>query len=72
MLGWLFRNWDERVSYEGGLSLLLMDGLLLIPLIMAAFFYPLEALLAAGAVVILSLVVYEGYVLWSKRHRLGG
>ena len=42
------------------------------PLIMAAFFYPLEALVAAGAVLVLSLVVYEGYVLWRKRHRLGG
>ena len=72
MLGWLYRYWDERVSYEGGLSLLLMDGLLLIPLIMAAFFYPMEALLAAGAVVLLSFAAYEGYILWNKRHRMGG
>lgn len=72
MLGWLYRYWDERVSYEGGLSLVLMDGLLAIPLIMAAFFYPREAMLAAGAVVLLSLVAYEGYVLWNKRHRMGG
>ena len=72
MLGWLYRYWDERVSYEGGLSLLLMDGLLLIPLIMAAFFYPVEALLSAGAVVLLSFAAYEGYILWNKRHRMGG
>lgn len=71
MLGWLNRYWDERVSYEGGLSLLLMDGLLLIPLIMAAFFYPLEALIAAVALVVLSFVLYEGYIFWNKRHRLG-
>jgi hypothetical protein len=65
----LFRRyWDERVSYEGGMALLWMDGLLLIPLIMAAFFYPVEALIAIGAVLLLSLAVYEGYVLWRKRH----
>jgi hypothetical protein len=72
VLGWLYRYWDERVSYEGGLSLLLMDGLLVIPLIMAAFFYPVEALVAAAALVLLSFVAYEGYVLWNKRHRMGG
>jgi hypothetical protein len=65
----LFRRyWNDLVSTEGGLSLLWMDGLLLIPLIMAAFFYPLEALMAVGAVVVFSLVCYEGYVLWRKRH----
>ena len=67
MIGWLNRYWDERVSYEGGLSLLLMDGLLLIPLIMAAFFYPVEALIAAGVVLLLTFIAYEGYILWNKR-----
>ena len=68
MLAMLRRYWDERVSYEGGLALLWMDGLLLIPLIMAAFFYPLEALIAVGAVLLISLLAYEGYVVWRKRH----
>ena len=67
MIGWLNRYWDERVSYEGGLSLLLMDALLLIPLIMAAFFYPVEALIAAGVVVLLTFMGYEGYIFWNKR-----
>ena len=68
MLALFRRYWDERVSYEGGMALLWMDGLLLIPLIMAAFFYPVEALVAVGAVLLLSLAAYEGYVLWRKRH----
>ena len=68
MLAMLRRYWDDRVSYEGGMALLWMDGLLLIPLIMAVFFYPLEALIAVGAVLFLSLIAYEGYVLWRKRH----
>jgi uncharacterized membrane protein YqhA len=45
-----------------------MDGLLLIPLIMAAFFYPVEAALTAGALLLVSLAGYEGWVLWRKRH----
>jgi hypothetical protein len=65
----LFRRyWNDLVSTDGGLSLLWMDGLLLIPLVMAAFFYPIEALAAVGAFLVLSLVCYEGYVLWRKRH----
>jgi hypothetical protein len=36
------RYWNELVSFDGGLSLLMMDGLLAVPLIMAAFFYPLQ------------------------------
>ena len=68
MLSWLRTCWTERVSYEGGLSLLWMDGLLLIPLIMAAFFYPVEALIAAGALLVVTFVVYEGCVLWKRHH----
>lgn len=68
MLSWLRTFWTERVSYEGGMSLLWMDGLLLIPLIMAAFFYPIEALVAAGALLLLSFVIYEGVVVWKRHH----
>jgi hypothetical protein len=46
-----------------------MDGLLLIPLIMAAFFYPIEALIAAGALLLVTFLIYEGVVYW-KRHRV--
>ena len=31
---------SEMVSYEGGISLLYIDGLILIPVIFAAFFIP--------------------------------
>ena len=68
MLSWLRTFWTERVSYEGGMSLLWMDGLLLIPLIMAAFFYPIEALVAAGALLLLSFLIYEGVVVWKRHH----
>jgi hypothetical protein len=62
------RYWNELVSSEGGLSIMWMDGLLLIPFIMAAFFYPVEAAVAFIGLAVLSLVAYEGWVLWRKRH----
>ena len=57
MFSWMTRCWRDNVSYEGGLSLLWMDGLLLIPFVMAAFFYHLDAFLAAPAVLADSLAL---------------
>ena len=68
MLALLRRYWNERVSYEGGLSLVMLDGLLAVPLIMAAFFYPLEVLTLVAVVAVVSLAGYEGYVIWRKHH----
>ena len=68
MLSWFQRCWRDNVSYDGGLALLWMDGLLLIPVIMAAFFYPLEALIAAAVFLIVSFAVYESCVIWKRRH----
>jgi hypothetical protein len=67
----LRRYWSETVSYDGGMSLLLMDGLLLVPLIMAAFFYPIPVLIGVGAVLVLTIAAYEGMVLWRKHHPHG-
>jgi hypothetical protein len=55
---------EEVVSSDGGLWILAMDGLLLIPLFMAAFFYPivaLEALVAIGVVSIVGMVLVRAY-----------
>jgi hypothetical protein len=68
MFSLLRRYWDDLVSYDGGMSLLLMDGLLLVPLVMAAFFFPLEVAIGVGVTLVVSLVTYEGWVLWHKRH----
>jgi hypothetical protein len=64
----LRRRWLDNVSYEGGMSLVYMDGLLLVPFVMAAFFYPLEALLAAAVLLIVTFAVYESCVIWRRRH----
>ena len=58
----------DLVSTEGGLSLLLMDALLVVPLIMAAFFYPLAALVFAIGVLLVTFAFYEGYVVWKRFH----
>ena len=57
---------DEMLSSDGGLWILAMDGLLLIPLFMAAFFYPIIALEALLAVGVLSVV---GMFLVRAHHR---
>jgi hypothetical protein len=62
------RCWQNNVSLEGGLDLVYMDGLLLIPFAMAAFFYPVEAAIAAGAFLLVSFAVYESCVIWRRRH----
>jgi hypothetical protein len=59
---------DSLVSTEGGLWLLMMDALLLVPLIMAAFFYPVEVLTFTAAILLISFAGYEGFVLWRRRH----
>jgi hypothetical protein len=64
----LRRYWNDLVSYDGGMSLLLMDGLLLVPLIMAAFFYPIQVLIGVGVVLALAIAAYEGVALWRKHH----
>ena len=68
VFSWFRRCWQDNVSYEGGLALVWMDGLLLVPFVMAAFFYPLEALIGAGALILLSFVVYESCVIWRRYH----
>jgi uncharacterized membrane protein YfcA len=65
----LFRRyWDGLVSYDGGVAILMMDALLIIPLIMAAFFYPVEVAVAVGALLLVTVVAYESYVFWRRRH----
>jgi hypothetical protein len=68
VISWLRSLWSDRVSYEGGLALVWMDGLLLIPFVRAAFFYPMQALLSAGALLLVTFVIYEGVVLWKRHH----
>ena len=68
MVKLLRRYWDDLVSYDGGMALLMMDGLLLVPLIMAAFFYPVRVLIAVGVLLVATIAAYEAMALWRKSH----
>ena len=58
---------DGFVNTEGGLWLVMLNALLAVPLIMAAFFYPVPVLVGTGASLLLAFIAWEGYVLW-RRH----
>lgn len=58
---------DGLVNTEGGLWLMWLNALLVVPLIMAAFFYPVEVLGITAAAVVVALAAWEGYVLWRRR-----
>ena len=59
--------WTNHISADGGLSLLGLDGILLIPVVFAVFFYPVAMLIAIGSVLLLMLAGYE-IVVFSRRH----
>ena len=59
--------WTNHISADGGLSLLGLDGILLIPVVFAVFFYPVAMLIAIGSVLLLMLAGYE-IVRFSRRH----
>lgn len=60
---------EEVVSTEGGLWILMMDGLLLIPLAMAAFFYPVAALIGVGLALAVSVAALVATRAYQRRHR---
>lgn len=53
---------------KNGMSLLLMDGLILVPIIMFAFFYPVQVLMWVGGTLLVVAAIYESCVIWKKRH----
>jgi hypothetical protein len=57
---------DDLVSKEGGLWLMMINALFLVPLLFAAFFYPVPALLVTAVVVGLPLAAYS-IVVWRRR-----
>jgi hypothetical protein len=70
MLDGLARYWEERVSADGALWILMMDGLFLIPLVFAAFFYPRAVLMLVGGVLLLSALLIEA-VHVARTHHIG-
>ncbi len=53
------RYWRERVSADGGLWLVALDSLLLIPLIFSVFFFPIPVLIGVTVLAVVAAMVYE-------------
>ena len=60
---------DGWVSSEGGLSLAMFNALLFVPFMMFLFFYPVQALIGLGGVLVATVVLYSGFVIWRRRAR---
>ena len=59
--------WTNHISADRDLSLLGLDGILLIPVVFAVFFYPVAMLIGIGSVLLLMLAGYE-IVHFSRTH----
>ena len=60
---------DSWVNYEGGLSLALFNALLAVPFIFSLFFYPVQALIGLGVVLIAGGMLYTGVVISRRRSK---
>ena len=70
MFGAVFHFWDAHINNDGVWWILALDGVLLIPLIFAAFFYPLPALMVAAAVLVLTVaLVALGRLIQARQHQ---
>jgi len=59
----------DWVSSEGGLSLAMFNALLLVPFMMALFFYPIQALIGLGVVLVTTFVLFQGFIMWRRLKR---
>ena len=58
---------EQYFERTGGLALIMFNALLFVPFMMAMFFYPIQALIGLGVVLVAAAVLYQGVVLW-RRH----
>jgi hypothetical protein len=67
MVRLLRSQWAEFTSMVDGFSIMLMEGLLLVPVVMAALFYPIQVLIGVGATLLACTLVFET-VLYARHH----
>lgn len=60
-------QWKELTSMVDGFSIMAMEGLLLVPVMMAALFYPVEVLIGTGVVLLVCLAMFE-VLLYIRHH----
>ena len=70
MIRAMFEHIHNVINSDGALWILGLDGILLIPLIFAVFFYPYAVLISVGAVLVVSfaLMMLVRYIQTRHRH----
>ena len=67
MVDFLRGQWKDLTNMIDPFSIMLMEGFFVVPLVMAALFYPLEVLIGVVAVLLLGLAVFET-IEWMRHH----
>jgi hypothetical protein len=67
MVQFLRSQWREFTDMVDGFSIMLMEGLLLVPVVMFALFYPVQVLIWVTATLLVALAVFETAV-WIRHH----
>ena len=68
MVKFLRGQWSELKDMVDGYSIIYMEGLLLVPLVMAGMFYPVQVLIGVGIGLGVSLAAFETAV-YVRHHR---
>ena len=68
MVKFLRGQWSELKDMVDGYSIMYMEGLLLVPLVMAGMFYPVQVLIGVGIGLGVSLAAFETAV-YVRHHR---
>jgi hypothetical protein len=67
MVEFLRGQWKDLTNMIDPFSIMLMEGFFVVPLVMAAMFYPLEVLIGVVAVLLVGLAVFET-IEWMQHH----
>ena len=67
MVEFLRGQWKDLTNMIDPFSIMLMEGFFVVPLVMAAMFYPLQVLIGVVAVLLLGLAVFET-IEWMRHH----
>ena len=67
MVEFLRGQWKDLTDMLSHYSIMYMEGLLLVPVVMFALFYPLEVLMWVGVVLLVGLVAFETFE-WFRYH----
>ena len=67
MLELMRGQWKELSGMVDGFSIMAMEAVLLVPLAMAALFYPVEVLVGTGVVLVACVAMFE-VILYIRHH----